>query len=178
MTISNIVVSTVNIKIWSHPPLQDTRISAARLPRALSISWGNGQTGSKKQFGKSPVSNLAYTSATAGLPHEADLPLTEMLLLHFFSGNAIWCWQLLRKDFERQKYIRIICVCVCISLFPTTPQFCPIFFNSPKLQQFYHFHRKAILTFITLKVHSIVTLGLAYILFLWELKMYQKPTVK
>lgn len=96
----------------------------------------------------------------------------------FFSSNAIWCWRLLSKDFERQKYIHRICVCICISFFPTTPQFCPVFSNGPKLQEFHHFHRKAIITFITLEVHSTVTLGLAYILCLWELKMHQKPTVK
>lgn len=92
----------------------------------------------------------------------------------FFSTNAIWFWGRTLKN--RNTYI--LSVCICISSFPTTPRFCPILFNGPKLQEFHHFHRKAILAFITLKVHSIVTLGLAYILFLWELKMCQKPTVK
>lgn len=121
---------------------------------------------------KETVWNLAYTSATAGLPHEAEPASASHwnAFISFFS--RIWGWQLLRKDFERQEYIHIICMCICISFFPITPQFCPIFFDSPKLQEFNHFHRKVILTFITLKVHLIVILGLAYILFLWELKMY------
>lgn len=41
---------------------------------------------SQRNSGKSLVDNLACTSATAGLPHEADLPLplTEVLLFQVF----------------------------------------------------------------------------------------------